>query len=394
MKTNSARIFISSSALVITCITIALFVFAPAYVEKSLNRVTLITDDSNISARVKTFHQSLTISDLHADSLLWNRDLAKRADYGHVDIQRLIEGNIALQVFSVVTKTPKGLNIYSNSDDTDNITLLALLERWPTRTWFSLYERAVYQAIKLHNFSTKLPDQFFLIYSRQGLQDYLMLRRENSKISAGLLSLEGAHALEGNIDNLDHLYHLGYRIIGFTHFFDNELGGSAHGLKKNGITEFGKQVLKRMQKLGIFVDLSHASSLLIDDILKYSTQPVLVTHTGIQAVCKVSHRNLSDKHIKQIADIGGLIGIGFWPNATCSNDISGIIQSIQYVVDLVGVEHVALGSDFDGNVQVPFTSDQISLLTQSLLENDFSEDQIKKIMGDNVIHFLLNHLPD
>lgn len=372
---------------------IILFGFAPPYVEKSRNRVASWSSTQNLPTNVKSLHQSLFIADFHSDSLLWNRDLSTRSSYGHVDIPRLIDGNIGLQVFSVVTKTPKGLNLQRNTDETDNITLLAIAQRWPLKTWFSLYERAAYQAEKLQRVQKKIPDNFYLIKTKQDLHDYLKHRKEDTEITAGMLSLEGAHALEGNIENVDRLFAAGFRIIGFTHFFDNELGGSAHGINKNGITEFGREVVKRMDELGIFIDLAHASPQLMEDIFALSTRPILVTHTGIQAICSSSPRNLSDKQIQHVANSGGLIGIGFWPAASCSNDISGVVKSIRYVVDLVGEDYVALGSDFDGNVQVPFTAADMAQLSHALVKADLTETQIHKIMGENVYRVLLHNLP-
>ena len=127
------------------------------------------------------------------------------------------------------------------------------------------------------------------------MQGYLT-QRKATQITAGLLSLEGAHALEGNIENLDRLFDAGFRIIGFSHFFDNELGGSAHGVNKTGITGFGRQVIKRMNELGMFIDVAHASPQLMQDIFSLSDRPILATHTGVQTICK-SQRNLTDKQI-------------------------------------------------------------------------------------------------
>lgn len=375
-------------------LTLALFfAWLPVYIEQSRNRVQANTVTTP-SEQSKLLHQSLFIADFHADSLLWDRNLNKKSDYGHVDIPRLIEGNVGLQVFSVVTKTPKKLNLHRNSDQSDNITLLALAQLWPPNTWFSLFKRAQYQAKKLHQLAQHPKQHFHVIKSQNDLKKYLQLRKENPQITSGLLSLEGGHALEGKIENLDHLFSAGYRIIGFTHFFDNELGGSAHGVNKGGITEFGKQVLKRMDALRMFVDVSHASPKLINDIASLSKRPILATHTGIQAICSsTSHRNLTDAQILKIAKTGGLIGIGFWPTATCNKGVAGVIDSIRYVSTLVGIEHVALGSDFDGNVSVPFTAEEISQVTHALQQAEFSDAQIEKIMGGNIKKLFLGHLP-
>ena len=374
-------------------ILITFFNLAPVAIEKSRNRIVKHETNYTLPKKISSLHQSLLIADLHSDSLLWNRNLIRRAAYGHVDIPRLIEGNIGLQIFSVVTKTPKGLNLIQNSDQTDNITLLALVQRWPLQTWSSLFERAAYQAEKLHVVEAKLPQNFFIIKTQQELSQYLNLRSKDPSITAGLLSLEGGHALEGKIENLDNLFEMGFRIIGFSHFFDNELGGSAHGVQKHGISEFGKRVLHRTEELGMLVDLSHASAKLMQDIFSLSKRPLLVTHTGVQAICP-SQRNLTDKQIKQIAKSGGLIGVGFWPNAICVSDISGIIKTVQYLINLVGVDHVALGSDFDGNVQVPFTAAELSHLTHALIQSGLTETQIRKVMGENVFRVLSKYLPE
>jgi microsomal dipeptidase-like Zn-dependent dipeptidase len=342
--------------------------------------------------KIIDFHKSLFVADLHADSLLWNRDLSSKHTYGHIDIPRMQIGNIALQVFSVVTKTPRGLNYYSNDDTTDNITLLALAQRWPKNTWQSLLQRAIYQSEKLHKLSSK--EQFTIIRTRSDIDHLITSRNSGQPIIGGLLSLEGAHALEGNLSNVDMLFNHGFRIIGFTHFFDNKLGGSAHGVNKGGLTDFGLSVLKRMEMLGILVDISHASPTLINDIFDHTTKPVIATHTGIMSVCGNSPRNLTDNQIRKIAKSGGIVGIGFWPSAICTNDISGLIRSIKYVIDLVGIDYVALGSDFDGSVQAPFDVSNISSITEELLLTGYSEHEVRKIMGNNIVDLLKNSLPN
>lgn len=367
------------------------FFYIPQHQDAKRNAVH--QQKADLSQNAKDFHQTLFIADLHADSLLWNRNLKYRHEYGHVDLPRLLEGSIGLQVFSVVTKSPKKQNLFSNTDKTDNITLLIIAQRWPLRTWNSLYQRAIYQSEKLHALQNNSKSQFFIIKSKEDFSDYLKTRTANANVSAGLLSLEGAHALEGKLKNVEGLFHAGYRIIGFTHFFDNQLGGSAHGIEKGGITKFGLQVLKRMEQLGIFVDVSHTSPTLMNDIFKHSARPLIASHTGVKKICGNSPRNLTDAQIKQIADSNGVIGIGFWPNATCSNDITGIVNSIRHVVDLVGENYVALGSDFDGNVQTPFDAADMHQLTNALLKENFTKSQIKKIMGDNVKRLFLDSLP-
>jgi microsomal dipeptidase-like Zn-dependent dipeptidase len=174
--------------------------------------------------------------------------------------------------------------------------------------------------------------------------------------------------------------------------FDNELGGSAHGVVGGGLTTFGRQVIRRMEALQIIVDLAHASGPTIDDVLRVASRPVVVSHTGIRATCK-SPRNLSDDQIQRIAAAGGVVGIGFWDRAVCGTDVSDIVRSIRHAADVGGVEHIALGSDFDGTVRTAFDVQGMALLTAGLLEDGFSEGEIAGIMGGNVIRLLQNSLP-
>ena len=143
----------------------------------------------------------------------------------------------------------------------------------------------------------------------------------------------------------------------------------------------------------MIVDLAHASETAIDDVLAMSDRPVIVSHTGVKGTCD-NGRNLSDLQIEQITDNGGLIGIGFWSTAVCGTDATAIVRAIRYVVDLVGVEHVALGSDFDGAVGVPFDVSQLAILTETLLAEGFSDDEIRAVMGGNALAFFRQNLPE
>jgi microsomal dipeptidase-like Zn-dependent dipeptidase len=387
---NKISIIFISLLVLILAVCISFFHIIPKYEDTKRNST--YSNSPITDKKIIDFHNSLFIADLHADSLLWNRNLSSKHSYGHIDIPRMQNGNMGLQVFSVVTKTPRGLNYYANDDTTDNITFLALAQRWPKVTWESLLHRAIYQSQKLHKLAGN--EQLTIIRTKRDINHLISARNSNQALIGGLLSLEGAHALEGNLDNVDSLFNHGFRIIGFTHFFDNKLGGSAHGINKGGLTKFGLSVLKRMEKLGLLVDISHASSALINDIFDHATKPVIATHTGVKGVCGNSPRNLTDLQVSKIAKSGGVIGIGFWQSATCTNNISGIIKSIKYVIDLVGINYIALGSDFDGSVQMPFDVSNIGLITEELVIAGYSKQEIRKIMGLNIINLLKNTLPN
>jgi len=370
----------------------AFFLIVPGLADRKLNPV-LFPPPYFASSRAQSLHKQLLIVDLHADSLLWQRNLLARNSRGDVDIPRLIDGNVALQAFTIVTKTPRGLNIESNDDKTDNITLLAIAGRWPISTWGSLKERTLYQASRLSDFAARSNGKFVLIKTSADLAAYLKRRSAEPEITAGFLGVEGAHALDGDLNNIDVFFEHGIRMMSPTHFFDNDIGGSAHGLVKGGLTEKGKEMVRRMQAKGMIVDVAHASGNVISDVLKISTRPIFVSHTGVKGTCN-NNRNLSDEQFKGIANTGGLIGIGYWETAVCGKDAKAIARAIRYTANVAGVEHVGLGSDFDGAVAEPFDTTGLVQITDALIAEGFSDDEIKMIMGGNAIRVLLESLPE
>jgi microsomal dipeptidase-like Zn-dependent dipeptidase len=346
------------------------------------------------SERAVELHKKLLVSDMHADSLLWKRDLLERGSRGHVDIPRLIDGNVALQAFTIVTKTPYvwKMNIERNDDKGDNITILAIVERWPTATWTSLTQRALYQARKLQDAASRSEGKFTVIKTSAELSAYLDRRITEPHITAGFLGIEGAHALDGNLDNIDVLFDAGIRMMAPTHFFDNDIGGSAHGVEKGGLTDKGKEMIRRMEQKRMIVDVAHASAQTIDDVLAIATRPVLVSHTGVRGTCD-NQRNLSDDQLKGIARTGGVIGIGYWDTAVCGTDAKAIAKAIRYAANLVGADHIGLGSDFDGAVVEPFDTSGLVQITDALMAEGFTDEDIGKIMGRNVLRVLIQNLP-
>lgn len=377
--------------LVLVVAVLAFFTTLAPLTDRQLNRV--VSDGARApSAAAESLHRTLRVADLHADALLWPRDLLRRSDHGHVDLPRLQDGGVAVQVFSVVTKTPRGINYDRNSDRTDNITLLAAAERYPLRAWSSLYARAVHQSDRLYDAARRSNGDLTIVTSQSTLDTFLAGRSARPRRVAALLATEGLHPLEGHLEYVDSLVAHGFRMFGLTHFFDNEVGGSAHGEHKGGLTPFGRRVIPHLDSLSMIIDVAHASPRLIDDVLQLSTRPIVVSHTGVQAICP-SPRNLTDDQIRRIASRGGLIGIGFWDGALCQATLERAARSIAYIVQLTGDDHVALGSDFDGSTVEPIDASGYPKLTQALLETGLSPDQVRKVMGENAIRVLRQLLP-
>lgn len=374
--------------IVVVTVGLALFFrFAPTLIDQINN--TIIPGTPNpISQRAASLHEGPFVADLHADPLLWGRNLLDRSQYGHVDIPRLIEANVALQAFTVATQVPLERNLTSTpSRHFDLITPLAITQRWPLSSWWSIKERALYQAEKLHQTAQKSDGKFILIRTHDELMTYLQGRGSGREMIAGFLGLEGAHALEGEVKSVAELYAAGFRMLGLVHHHDNKVGGSSTGETKGGLTEFGREIIERIGELGMIIDLAHASPALIEDVVEISKQPVVASHTGVRGTCD-NPRNLSDEQVRGIAQTGGVIGIGYWPTAVCGNSPLAIARAIRYASNLVGVGHVALGSDFDGAVETPFDVTGITQLTEALITNGFSETDVRKIMGENILRVL------
>lgn len=364
------------------------FGFVPGYVENDSNPV-LPHDPYPVSDTARALHETLIVGDWHADPLLWSRDLTERGTRGQVDIPRLIEGNVALQVFTAVTKSPVGLNYDHNDPDAfDNITLLAVAQMWPPRTWTSLYERAAHQADKLADFAARSGGRLRIIRSAADLDAVLAAKARGEDVVGGILGIEGAHPLEGDIANLDRLVDKGYRLIALQHFFDNELGGTLHSRAGNGLTDFGRQVVAEVAARPLILDVAHSSTAVVEEVLALTDIPLVLSHSGIHGHCPAK-RNIPDELMQRIAATGGVIGMGYWAEVACDAIApDGIARMVLAAIATLGEDHVSLGSDFDGAVATAFDTSELAALTQALLDAGLSEAQIAKVMGGNMVRVL------
>ena len=345
-----------------------------------------------ISPRARALHDTSFVADLHADSLLFGRNLLLRSSLGHVDLPRLQEGGVGLQVFSLPTIVPFGLNFESNeAPGLDSITIAGLAQLSPT-AWQGPPGRARYRARQLRDYAKASDGALILIENRADLDRLLAARAAGGKIMGALLAIEGAHAMRSELENVQMLFDNGYRMMGLTHFFDNDYAGSAHGVEKGGLKPLGRETILEMERLGMIVDLAHLSPTAIDEVLDLATRPMVVSHTGVRGTCD-NQRNLSDAHIRRIADGGGIIGIGYWEMATCGRAPSDIAKALAYVVQLVGADHAAFGSDYDGGTTVGFDTSALPVLTQALIDEGISDGEIRKILGENVLRVFSKTLP-
>lgn len=211
------KTFLIRSAFSLIIGGLLFFGVVPPLIDNHYNHLTGV-DLPEVSEARQLQHQKVFVADLHADSLLWGRDLTRAYSRGMVDVPRLLQGNVALQAFSVVTQTPRGLNYEHNGNDTDSIFWLGLTQAWPPRALGSLMERALYQADRLQETALASKGKLRIITRQTELRSYLDDREHDPQLTAGWLTLEGAHALEGQLENLERLKEAGFRMMAPTHF--------------------------------------------------------------------------------------------------------------------------------------------------------------------------------
>ncbi|UCC83571.1 MAG: membrane dipeptidase [Gemmatimonadota bacterium] len=199
-----------------------------------------------------------------------------------------------------------------------------------------------------------------------------------------LPALEGADGLDGQIGNVSALFEMGVRLIQLVHFRDNELGHiQTYPHSPGGLTSFGRQVVEECNRLGIIIDLAHANTQTITDVLEVSRHPVIFSHTGVMAL-REHDRHLNDDEIRAIAANGGLIGV--WPSGSLLPEMDDMVRHIDYVKELVGIDHVGIGSDLRGMSRYtePFGSEaDFRAIAAALLKHGYTDEEVGKIMGGN-----------
>lgn len=380
------RIVWTAPAMILAGVVL-FYLAGPEVLDWRLNR-RYLPPPYQVSTRARDIHAKAFVADLHADTLLWRRDLLKRSSRGHLDVPRLIEGNVALQVFSTVTRVPVTHRRENPEDAWDAIVPLAVFQGWPASAWFSPLQRAMYQAGRLEKAARLSNGKLSLIRTREDLERYVKRRENDRPTTAALLSADGLHCLENDLENMRVLFNAGFRLTAPVYPFEN----AAYSRENGGLTPFVRRAIHFAEGLKIILDLAQIPPGMIDEVLDAAARPVVVSHTGLAGVCD-SLGALDDVRARRIADAGGLIGIGQWEDAICGTGVESVIRTIRYAVDLMGIDHVALGSNHDAGMGAIVTVEGTVLLTEGLLDAGFSEEDAAKILGGNVFNFLRANLP-
>ncbi len=260
-------------------------------------------------------------------------------------------------------------------------------------------------------------------------------RAKREKKIAALMGIEGGHAIENSLPTLREFYRLGVRYMTLTWNNTNDWADAGRGEKKhNGLSEFGKEVVREMNRLGMLVDVSHVSDKTMSDALDVSTAPIIASHSSARALSNVP-RNIPDDLLQRIAKKNGVVQVNFYSvfvdaatvspqsaerdarlkaqqgaiNEKYKDDperlgeesdkleaanplpplpISKLIDHIDHIVKVAGIDHVGIGADFDGANDMPEGAKDVSMLpniTYELLKRGYSEPDIRKILGENFL---------
>lgn len=351
-----------SSFAKLTSVQTSLTISKFGYISKTITSE--ISGGEQFNTSLLTIHHNATLIDLHNDVLEViagepNYHLGTPHTSHHTDIPRLQKGGVDIQFFA---------------DWID-------YRQFPD----SLHYDATLTLINIFNNELSLNSN--TIGQARTLEEAIALN--NSGKIAAVLAVEGGHAIENNLDNLVNLYNAGMRYLTIT--WNNSTSwatAAADPLSTTkGLSDFGRSVIRLMDSLGIIIDVSHTGIKTIQDILEITKNPIIATHSGVRAI-KNHTRNLYDSQIIEIANSGGVIGVVFYPPflTTGTADIDDVIQHIDYIKNLVGIDYIAIGSDFDGIEVTPVGLEDVSkfpALTLRLLERGYTQDEVEKILGGN-----------
>ena len=210
---------------------------------------------------------------------------------------------------------------------------------------------------------------------------------------ATFLAIEGAHVLEGKLENVQHFFERGVRLVTLTHFVANGIadGTSSPFRPHKGLSDFGRDVIKQMQSMGMMVDLAHCTEEAFDDAIAVSTRPLIFSHTGLRRFRDIE-RNISDDQVRELTRHGGLVGVIFFPAylGKAGKDVRAIARTAYEIAKLSSPQHICLGSDMDAFTYTPrgfVDSSDMPQVTQALLDVGFDEGEVRGILGENFLRF-------
>jgi membrane dipeptidase len=344
-----------------------------------------------VDAEVAAFHASIPVVDLLVGTALFRRDFLTPTGHGHIDLERALAGGVDVVGLSIATRFPGRRGLLS----APHFRSLGIQPRGPG-------DLAIVEAFvrRIEGWAASSGGRLILARTRQdlaGLRRSRARRYGPERPLRAFLGVQGGQALNGDLRNVERLASLGVRMLGLAHVMDSPLAGSGTGRGRGGLTALGREAIPELERAGILVDLAHASSGTIRDALPLLRRPFLVSHTGFSSLAgggwpmrrySPAARNISDDDARLVGQAGGLIGVTLASPLVGGPTMDAVVRAIGHAVELVGPERVALGSDFDGALPMPFDVTGLPALTATLLQAGFGREAVTGIMGANALRLL------
>ncbi|MDR5683169.1 MAG: dipeptidase [Armatimonadota bacterium] len=304
-------------------------------------------------------HRDALVVDLHADTLLHVADAGRRfgvrSRTGHVDLPRLREGGVDVQVFAV-------------------------------------YVAPRYAPTGGHRRAIQLLDAFD---REAGVSGRVVLCTTVEQIRtaaatgklAAVLSIENGEAIGDRPERLDGFWRRGVRIMSLTWNGSNRLADGVGGTEHGGLSALGRRVLQRMQRLGMVVDVSHLSEAAFWQVLEATRGPIVATHSNAAAV-HPHRRNLTNDQLRAIGRRGGVVGVNFYPEFLGGDTVEHVLHHVDHMLRVMGPDHVALGTDYDGIGRTPRGLEDVSRmphLTEAMIRRGYAPEVVRKILGENAL---------
>ncbi len=375
-------------------------------VDRALNR-TVRPGSWPVPPDVASFHEDLSVVDLLVGTPLFRRGFLARLDHGHVDLPRARLGGLDVIGFTIATRfndlrgtlsTPHflALGLPPSILDDDLAIAEAFLDRiddwvagsagrlawWQPSGEAAAGTRKRRSAKAAAGTSDAAPDG-----SRS-------VTRGPMRCFAGI---QGGQVVAPDLGRIERLARRGVRMLGFAHVMDTPLAGSGTGRVAGGLTGLGREAIAEAERVGVLVDMAHASVPAIEDALKAARRPIVISHTGFTALAgrrsrwrrySPATRNLPDGVVREAGAQGALVGVTLATDLVGGDSMAAVVRSITHAIGLVGADHVAVGSDFDGALRMPFDVRGLPALTGALLGAGLDHEAVAGIMGGNALRFL------
>jgi microsomal dipeptidase-like Zn-dependent dipeptidase len=402
-------------------------------VDRAFNR-TVRSGPWAVAPDVKAFHDGLSVVDLLVGTPLFRRGFVSRLDHGHVDLPRARLGGLDVIGFTIATRfndlrgtlsTPHFLSLgLSPAALGDDLAIAeAILDRIDGWVAASAGRLAWWAPEATGRAAATEPDEALVAHSvRAGDGSRCITRRSRGAGRASLAGgadgagqtggaggqrgrpaircfagVQGGQVVAPGLRRIERLARRGVRMLGLAHVMDTPLAGSGTGREAGGLTGLGREAIAEAERVGMLVDLAHASVPAIADALTLARRPIVISHTGFTALAggrsrwrrySPATRNLPDGIVRDAGAQGALVGVTFATDLVGGTSLAAVVRSISHAVELVGPGQVAIGSDFDGALRMPFDVRGLPALTSALLEAGFDHEAVAGIMGGNALRLL------